>query len=83
MKYPKAMESKKYNLSKVDHNFMNDDHSQSLLNELINEILVSEEKQNDINTLYAKFHSIVIQEMTNKQCMNMGRHKNIKKTILE
>ena len=25
MKYPKAMKSKKYNLSKEDHNFMNDD----------------------------------------------------------
>ena len=75
MKYPKAMKSKKYNLSKVDHNFMNDDHNQMLLNELINETLVSKEQQNDFDTLYAKFHSIVIQEVTNKLCMNMSRHK--------
>ena len=74
MKYPKAMKSKKYNLSEVD-NFMNDDHNQRLLNELINEILVSKEQQNDINTLFTKFHSIVIQETTNKLHMNMGRHK--------
>ena len=49
--------------------------NQRLLNELINEIRVSKEQQNDIDTLYAKFHSIAIQEMTNKLCMNMGRHK--------
>ena len=60
MKYPKAVKSKKYNISKVDHNFMNDDYNQRLLNELIDEILVSKEHQNDIDSLYTKFHSIVI-----------------------
>ena len=74
-RYPKAMKSKKYKLAKVDHSFMNDDHNQRLLNELINEILVLKEQQNDIDTLYAKFHSIVIQEMTNKLCLITGRHK--------